>query len=180
MEPESKIFVKKSDIQGNGMFARRAIKKNESVHFMTGQEISLLKCIALILLRKVPVDNPLQIEKWSYMILDETSVAVNHSCDPNCTIVGKNELIAIKDIEVGEEITFDYSLTVIPNFYTKYWKMTCGCGSEKCRKYVSNIDSIGKNQLMSYLRNNQMQQYALEFLKKNRPQLLETTVVCSV
>lgn len=153
------------------MFARRAIKKNENVHLMSGREISLLKCIALILLRKVPVDNPLQIKKWSYMILDDTSVAANHSCDPNCTIIGKNQLIAIKDIEVGDEITFDYSLTVIPNFYTKYWKMTCGCGSEKCRKYVSNINSIEKTQLMNYLKNNQMQHYALEFLEKNRPEL---------
>ena len=39
---------------------------------------------------------------------------VNHSCDPNCGIkvneTGAHDFVARKDIEVGEEITFDYAM----------------------------------------------------------------------
>lgn len=55
----------------------------------------------------------------------------NHSCDPNCGIKG-NSIIAERDIEKREELTFDYSCDVDwPGF-----KMPCMCGSPSCRKIV--------------------------------------------
>ena len=36
---------------------------------------------------------------------------VNHSCDPNCGIVGAVLLVARRAIEAGEEICFDYAMT---------------------------------------------------------------------
>jgi SET domain-containing protein len=42
---------------------------------------------------------------------------VNHSADPNCTFVRYIEaraldVIALRDIEAGEELTFDYEMTL--------------------------------------------------------------------
>ena len=61
---------------------------------------------------------------------------INHSCDPNAEVAWTGDiaaLVAIRNIEPGEEITFDYG-TVIPpgdNF-----AFSCNCGAAKCRKVI--------------------------------------------
>jgi len=41
----------------------------------------------------------------------EAGDLVNHSCDPNCGLVGAVLVVAMRDIEPGEEITFDYAMS---------------------------------------------------------------------
>ncbi len=84
-------------------------------------------------------DHYVQIGKDSYMGpsggLDDF---VNHSCDPNSGLVITNtrvELVAIRDIKSGEEITWDYSTTM----YGDDWKMNCQCNSVYCRHVVGNF-----------------------------------------
>src|SRR5262249_1285599 len=36
----------------------------------------------------------------------------NHSCDPNCGFKGQIFLVTIRDVEEGEELTFDYAMVV--------------------------------------------------------------------
>jgi len=54
---------------------------------------------------------------------------VNHSCNPN-TKVNNFSDIAIRNIEIGEEITSDYSGQGLEKFKCKY-------GSEDCKKIIS-------------------------------------------
>merc|ERR1719383_1401267 len=63
---------------------------------------------------------------------------INHSCDPNSTterwIVNKIPRIgifAIKDVEIGEEISFDYKLQE-PGKEA----IVCRCGSDNCSGYI--------------------------------------------
>jgi SET domain-containing protein len=52
---------------------------------------------------------------------------VNHSCEPNCEtdqIRGKMWIIALRDIEAGEELTYDY------NLYDGEDDAPCLCGLE--------------------------------------------------
>jgi len=52
----------------------------------------------------------------------------NHSCDPNTVFVGLN-LVAQRDIRVGEELTVDYA-----TFYDRHMTpFDCTCGSPCCR-----------------------------------------------
>ena len=65
-------------------------------------------------------------------IIDGYGVAafVNHSCQPNCEtdqIRSKMWVIALRDIEVGEELTYDY------NLYDGEDDAPCLCGSKRCR-----------------------------------------------
>jgi SET domain-containing protein len=65
-------------------------------------------------------------------IIDGFGVAafVNHSCKPNCEtdqIAGKMWIIALRDIEPGEELTYDY------NLYDGEDDAPCYCGAKKCR-----------------------------------------------
>jgi uncharacterized protein len=61
---------------------------------------------------------------------------INHSCEPNCGFKSQIQLMAIKDIKKGEEITLDYS------FCESLFPMSfeCKCGTLSCRKKVTNND----------------------------------------
>lgn len=66
-------------------------------------------------------------------IIDGYGVAafVNHSCDPNCEtdqIRGKMWIIALRDIEPGEELTYDYNL-----YDGDGDDAPCFCGAAFCR-----------------------------------------------
>lgn len=62
---------------------------------------------------------------------------VNHSCDPNCGIkvnkTGAHDFIAIREIHLGEEITFDYAMR---NYEIDHFPKQCSCGSENCRSLI--------------------------------------------
>lgn len=73
---------------------------------------------------------------------------VNHSCDPNTRIdVVESEanvsFVAIKPIEEGEHLTFDYS--------TSEWdmdeKFDCRCGSPKCSGYVGGAKYLSNEEV---------------------------------
>lgn len=64
----------------------------------------------------------------------------NHSCDPNLgwTDDGSMTLVAIRDIQPDEEITYDYATEdIAPPF-----QIVCTCGSSRCRGIVSNDDYL--------------------------------------
>ncbi len=66
---------------------------------------------------------------------------VNHSCEPNtwCEFrrLGKQELIALRQIRRGEEITYDYSLQAVDSIDGRNpWTIRCRCGSKSCRKLI--------------------------------------------
>jgi hypothetical protein len=61
---------------------------------------------------------------------------INHSCDPNAGLMGQIALVAMRDIEPGEEICFDYAMSDS----TDYDEFVCSCGSPNCRKKVAGND----------------------------------------
>lgn len=63
---------------------------------------------------------------------------MNHSCDPNTWWADSETLVACRDIQPGEEVTYDYATTEV----TLDWEMTCHCGSAACRGKVTNRDHL--------------------------------------
>ncbi|KAJ7872024.1 hypothetical protein B0H13DRAFT_2059634, partial [Mycena leptocephala] len=68
---------------------------------------------------------------------------INHSCDPNCTakiitINGEKKIViyAKQEIELGDEITYDY------HFPFEQDKIPCLCGSAKCRGFLTRTSII--------------------------------------
>ena len=55
---------------------------------------------------------------------------VNHSCQPTLRGVGHDVMIAIRDIERGEEITCDYAECNLER------DLECACGSPSCRGHI--------------------------------------------
>lgn len=61
---------------------------------------------------------------------------INHSCRPNCGMRGSVILLAMRDIAVGEELTYDYATSD----GSDYDEFECGCGAPGCRGKVTGND----------------------------------------
>jgi len=63
---------------------------------------------------------------------------VNHSCSPNTGILSRNGdvyLVSLRDIQAGEELSFDYSTSMVD----EPWSMDCLCGEKECRGKIANF-----------------------------------------
>jgi hypothetical protein len=81
----------------------------------------------------------LQIEEGFYLETPSTlepADCFNHSCDPNLGFTGQIGLRAIRDIEPGEELTFDYAMCD----GSPYDEFDCYCGGAHCRGRVTGED----------------------------------------
>lgn len=123
------VIVKKSKIEGFGVFASRDFKKDEVIlkwkyKKLTKEEVKSLP------------DKEKRYVTYiggEYIYLQEPERYLNHSCDAN-TYPKNFSDVARRDIKKGEEITTDYGEQAEPNF-----KMVCHCGSKKCRGVIKSI-----------------------------------------
>ena len=81
----------------------------------------------------------IQVDEDLYLVSDETPEPgdmLNHSCEPSCGLVGATLLVTMRDIAVGEELTFDYA-TCDSSDYDEF---ECLCGEPTCRGVVTGLD----------------------------------------
>lgn len=141
------IRIKPSTVQGGGVgvFAVRDLKPNTivgDVKYMSddlflpwdefkkidkeSQEVILTHCIGTVDGFFAPADiNHIPLS-WH----------INHKCDNNIGFDSKGNFITIKKIRKGEELFYDYGLSISDPKY----KMKCNCGSKNCRKFVTGND----------------------------------------
>jgi len=81
----------------------------------------------------------IQVEENLYLVSGEEREPgdmLNHSCEPNCGLDGSQMLVAMRDIEPGEELTFDYAMCDASD----YDEFACLCGTRSCRGVVTGSD----------------------------------------
>lgn len=137
-----KIQARTSAIHGRGVFAVAPIKKNERIIEYKGELITWEEA-----LRRHPHD-PLQPNHTFYFHVDDLCVIdgrvqgnwakwINHACDPNCEsdeIDGRIFIKAKRAIRAGEELNYDYGLTIDERYTAKLKKeFACYCGAKNCR-----------------------------------------------
>jgi hypothetical protein len=66
----------------------------------------------------------------------EPGDSINHSCEPNCGMRNATTIVAMRDIAVGEELTFDYAMSDASD----YDEFNCNCGTSLCRGRVRADD----------------------------------------
>jgi hypothetical protein len=66
----------------------------------------------------------------------EPGDSINHSCMPNCGMRNATQVAAMRDIEPGEELTFDYAMSDM----APYDEFDCSCGAPNCRGKVTSRD----------------------------------------
>jgi SET domain-containing protein len=81
----------------------------------------------------------IQIDTDLYLVSDETQEAgdmLNHSCEPNCGLLGQTLVVAMRDIAPGEELSFDYAMCDASD----YDEFRCRCGQSNCRGIITGSD----------------------------------------
>lgn len=128
---------------GWGVFARGPIAAGELLTAFEGPTISLADTVAL----GEHEGDPLQIGIDRYLDLEAPGVFFNHSCSPNAGLRRGRELAALRQIDPGEEIRWDYSTSMLE----RRWTLGCRCGSPRCRRVVLDFDRLPDRLQSSYL-----------------------------
>ena len=138
-----KIKKSKIDKNGRGLYATKYIKNGTRIidyvgkiitkkHTEESEKFNNAKPIYLFNLnKKYDLDGDVS---WN------TARLINHSCSNNCDYNGtglKLWVVAIKDIEKGEEITADYGF----GYDEDYKQFSCKCKSKNCCGYIVRAES---------------------------------------
>lgn len=123
--------VRRSRIQGRGLFALAPVPARRKLGELGGERISLEEARR----RARKTDCIAIVEFGDGTALDASRDGtdfryVNHSCDPNTFMrlyKGRVEFYALRRVEAGEELTCDYGPTHHDG------ALACRCGSAKCR-----------------------------------------------
>ncbi|MBW6496657.1 MAG: SET domain-containing protein, partial [Burkholderiaceae bacterium] len=130
---------------GRGVFARQKVRKDEVLFVMGGYILTIADEDALEDgLSDKPIELSVDFSIGPRSPLDLPRMPqhyVNHSCDPNSGFDGQIIIVAMRDIEVDEEITYDYAMIMISNENSKsYFSFDCKCGSDLCRRIIRESD----------------------------------------
>ena len=128
------LVVRKSSIQGSGLFTDANIKGRSKLGEFTGERISVREAR-----RRAKGAKRISIVELSATQAVDGGVGgspfqfVNHSCNPSTFIRianGRIEFYALRSLRPGEEITCDYGDS------HHNGKLPCECGSVQCRKFI--------------------------------------------
>lgn len=131
-----KIEKRNSEITGCGIFAKKFIHAGEVVCVKGGHILKKNELFSSSVINSYhPISDELFIAAKTEQEEEFVKIYINHSCDPNCGIRGEITFVAMRDIQVGEEITFDYAFLDNENY-----EFVCSCGSKNCRHKVTGYD----------------------------------------
>lgn len=128
------VTLRRSRIDGYGVFARQAIREGQRLGQLTGESITVAEAR-----RRAQAGGRLMLVELSPARAIDASRSqdalrfTNHSCAPNARIQvedGEVQFLAIRDIADGEELTVDYGLTHHEG------RLACQCGAPGCRHWL--------------------------------------------
>ena len=125
MKPPESITIIKTKSKGLGIVARKHIRRGERILKFLGE---------LVLQEEVRNPNAaLQLDGNLFLESDGSiDENLNHSCNPNCYVDFRQlTLVALKEIQKGEELTFDYNTSEY-DLIDQGCSFTCLCGSLNC------------------------------------------------
>jgi len=131
---------------GYGMYAKKDIKEGQLVNRFEGTPHHVISKSYVEREWKDPM-----MKKWfqqyAYPLTDELFTIwsenpeewaqVNHSCDPNCWLIGL-DVYAKRNIKKGEQITMEYATFCTDNMQT----FNCMCKSPQCRGSITGTDYL--------------------------------------
>lgn len=141
----SNLVIRKSLLGGSGVFATAPIPQHTTLIVMGGRIIDIK---AENLLNAWQVDKPIEIsDEFAFCPLTPAEMDlmpqhyVNHSCSPNAGFKSSQFLVAMRDIEPGEEVAYDYAMVLAANPRSRNtFFMACRCGTALCRGVIGEDD----------------------------------------
>lgn len=142
-DSELPYVVRRSRIHGRGVFARRLIPKGTRIIEYRGKRIPYSLASELYPDEEGVPTHTFLFELDDDMVIDagqrgNAARWINHSCAPNCEAVddgGRIYIEAIRTIRPGEELGYDYNITLEERHSPaekKRW--ACLCGAKHCRR----------------------------------------------
>ena len=134
--------VRPSAIAGMGAFATRAIGKGARVIEYTGERISPAEADRRYQPGASSDERVLLFSVDDRVTIDAGAGGnearfINHSCEPNCESVTQRRrvyIVALRKIDVGDELTYDYRLTREDiDDEDAQGRYACNCGARNCR-----------------------------------------------
>ncbi len=138
------IEVRKSDVHGQGVYARQSIPAGTRIVEYKGERVSW---------QDAPDrdDDPhtfnFGLENGEVInpeVNGNDARWINHSCDPNCEAVEEDDRIfiyATRDIRAGEELLYDYQLEIDePITQESKKRFACHCGAARCRGTMLGLE----------------------------------------
>lgn len=124
------VVVRRSPIDGYGVFALETARRGLKIGEVRGESISVAEGRR----RAATLERIMIVEVSHRSAVDLASSTdpmrfTNHSCQPNGRLTirdGRIEFYALRDIAPGEEITVDYGETHHEG------RLTCRCGAPGC------------------------------------------------
>ena len=134
LNPKCEARTKSS--AGCGVYALQSIDKGELISLWGG---TILHKSQLDPTMPRFTQRVLQIDEDLYILTGEQKEpndCFNHACEPNLGFTGQIGLVAMRNIEAGEELTFDYAMSD----GGPYDEFECHCGLPTCRHKVTGND----------------------------------------
>ncbi len=154
---------------GKGIFAARDLSPGDVLMRITGTPLTFEDTIAL----GSNESHSMQIGLHDYILVHPPFLYSNHSCDPNCGINHHLELVAIRPVSKGEELTWDYSTSMLE----RHWTLKCHCGADRCREIVKDFDRLPLTIQDEYLRKKIVLSFIVSALQKRPEHLHEAIAV---
>ncbi len=139
ISPKAKKVVQ-SKIAGHGLIAIEPISIGEIVAIKGGHIIDLKlfeeRCESLVGMSILQIDDNFVLAPLEKDEIEDVVIYINHSCNPNIGLRGEITFVAMRNINIGEEIVIDYAMIQNNNDEA----MQCNCGAETCRKIITGHD----------------------------------------
>ena len=134
--------MRASPIQGVGVFARRPMAAGTRIIEYAGEVISEREGDRRYDDRAMARHHTYLMSLGDGRCIDATvggnaARFINHSCEPNCEAVemgGRVWIDALRPIEAGEELTYDYAYERADGDDESFYR--CRCGAAACRRTI--------------------------------------------
>lgn len=127
-----------SGISGRGLHAVEPIGAGEIVAVKGGHIVTTETLRGLpgpLPNSEVQIADGLHLVALSEQEYEPVMLYINHSCRPNVGFGGNVVLVAMRDVEAGQELTTDYAM-----FDDYEGQMTCACAAPGCRRVIDGRD----------------------------------------
>ena len=131
-----KAEARPSGDKGWGSFAIEPIEKGEILATFGGAIVNRAQMATMSADRQA---RSVQVDDDCFVLGPperEPGDSVNHSCNPNGGMKYSVQVVAMRRIEPGEELSFDYAMTD----GSDYDEFECQCGASNCRGKVTGND----------------------------------------
>lgn len=128
------VYIGDTGKLGKGVFAGRDFAVDDLVLVVKGKVVEVGDASEL---SQFDQDHCFPVGWNKYVLPQPPWMYLNHSCNPNAGIRNNREIVAMRPIAKGEEITIDYAMN-----NNDEWTIECHCGEPNCRRIIGGFDLL--------------------------------------